>query len=469
MLRLRDYQEEGVGRIRESYRQGKDAPLFVLPTGGGKTVIFTYITASTLAKGKRVLVLVHRIELLKQTSKALLKFDVDHGLINPNFSPSYYKKAQVASVQTVVNRLDKIPPPDLIIVDEAHHATASTWTKIIKRFPLAKILGVTATPIRGDGKGLGVNSGGHFDDLIVGQQIGELIDRGFLVRPRVFAPAEKLDLSGVRIVRGDYDKKQVAEKVDKREIIGSVVNHYMKYAEGQAGVVFCVNVAHAEHMAEQFRAAGYNAYSVDGSMDERDRNRILEGLGKSVDVVTSCDLISEGTDIPAIGVAMLCRPTQSTGLYIQQIGRALRLSEGKSEAIILDHVGNVMQHGMPDEERFWSLDGDPTKKRRKKNAEPSEAPPVSQCPSCYAVHKKALECPNCGHVYQVKNKDLREKAGELTELGDREREMIRRRKRQEVGKAKDLADLQRIEKERGYKAGWAQHVFRSRQAKQNRT
>lgn len=467
MLTLRPYQSKGVQDIRSSYLQGRKAPLLVLPTGGGKTVVFSHIAGSVASKGKRVMVLVHRVELLRQTSSALNKNGVDHGLINPQYTPDYRKPVQVASVQTLVKRLHFFHqyPPDLIVVDEAHHATAGTWKKIIAEFPTARILGVTATPCRGDGTGLGVDHGGVFDDLIIGPQIQDLIDQGYLVKPVVYAPMNRLDLSGVKVVRGDYDTKALAEKVDKPKITGDVVAHYSKLCPGTPAVVFCVSILHAQHVAAEFRAAGYRAYAADGTMDDDTRKRILNGLGNgSVQVVTSCDLISEGTDIPAIGCAILLRPTQSTGLYIQQVGRALRTCEGKEHAIILDHVGNVLTHGMPDEPREWTLDGDVKRKGKKKG---DEAPPVRvrQCPQCYSVHEPAATCPNCGHVYEVDANKLEHEDGELQQITPEQALMLKRQKAREVATARTYEELEAIGRKRGYKPGWARHMWAARQQK----
>lgn len=461
MLSLRPYQQSAVDGIRASLLAGNRAPLLVLPTGGGKTIVFSYIAATTAMKSKRVLILVHRIELLRQTSEKLHMASVDHGLINAKFSASYYKPVQVASVQTLVKRIHKIAPPDLIIVDEAHHATAGTWRKIIEAFPNAYVLGVTATPVRGDGTGLGKESGGIFDDIVIGPQIGELISMGYLVKPKVFAPQERLDTSVFRTKMGDYDKQQVEQVMDKPTITGNAVQHYMKACPGQPAVVFCVTVKHAEHVAEQFRLAGFRAYSVDGSMEDEVRKRILGGLGNgTVDVVCSCDIISEGTDIPAISAAILLRPTKSLGLFIQQVGRALRTAPGKEYAIILDHVGNTLLHGMPEWDREWSLDGDEKQKRSK--SEPTIR--VDQCESCFAMFQPAPACPHCGHVKAVIDNAPKHVDGELVEVTKEQAEALRRAKRKEVAQANTREALERIARDRGYKPGWVNRMMAEKEA-----
>ena len=466
MIQLRHYQSKCVQKIRNLFSKLIKSILLVIPTGGGKTVIFTYISQQASQRNKRVLILVHRVELLRQTSNALVKFDVAHGMINPMYTPNFSLNVQVASVQTVIKRLNYLTAanwyPDTIIVDEAHHATAGSWRKIIEYFPNALLIGVTATPIRSDGQGLGISSGGMFEDMVIGPSISELINEGFLVKPRVLAPGDRLDLSGIKIQMGDYKKSDLSDLVDKPKITGSAVEHYMRVCSGVPAVAFCVSISHAEHVAQEFRNAGFRSYSVDGSMDDDQRNRILNGLADgTVQIVTSCDLISEGTDIPAIGCAILLRPTQSKGLYMQQVGRALRTMKGKEFAYILDHVGNVFTHGMPDADHEWTLDGE--KKRKSKKNQQEENVRVQQCLSCFAVHEPALVCPQCGHVYEIKANIPKQVEGTLVEITS---EMVQKKeKRIEQGKAQTLEDLRKIAQERGYKRGWAEGVYNARQKK----
>jgi superfamily II DNA or RNA helicase len=453
-MQLRPYQINAVDDIRQAFKDAFKAVMLVLCTGAGKTVIFSYISKNASEKNKTVWILVHRVELLRQTSAALTRFGVKHGLVNPQFSPDPFQKVQVASVQTMIKRMDKFPKPDMIVIDECHHSISKTYRTIIDANPQAIILGVTATPCRSDGTGLD-----HiFDKIIVGPQISELIDLGYLVKPKVYAPAQKIDFSAVNIVRGDYDAKQVTELLDKPSITGDAVEHYIRYASGRPAVAFCTSIAHAEHVAEAFRNRGYRFYSVDGTMDDETRKRLLDGLGDgSIDGICSCDLISEGTDIPAIGCAILLRPTQSLSLYIQQIGRALRTQDGKTNAIILDHVGNVIVHGFPTIDREWSLEGS---KRTKKSMSEANIR-VFQCTECFAVHEPAPECPECGFVYPVlENSRTPEQIdGELKELDEA---MVKKQKSTEVAKARTFEDLLEIEKERGYKRGWARNMIRFR-------
>jgi len=441
VIQLRPYQSEATERLRNAYRDGYNAPLLVLPTGAGKTIVFSWIAAN--ARG-RVLILVHRVELLRQTSEKLTMFGVDHGLISPHYRPQYHKAVQVASVQTLVRRMDQVEQPDLIVIDEAHHAMAGTWMRILNEYQCRR-LGVTATPMRADGKGMG----DVFDTIVEGPTVSELIEMGYLTNPKVYAPAAKIDLSGVKTRGGDYVRSELATAVDKPTITGDAVSYYRKLADGVPAVAFCVSVDHAKHVADQFRSAGYVSESVDGTMSDDERKRVLNGLGDGIDVVTSCDLISEGTDIPAIGCAILLRPTQSEALYLQQVGRALRPYEDRKEAVILDHVGNVLRHGMPDEVRAWTLAG-----RERVNREKSDNP-VSQCDKCYAVYPSGRICPECGHERELNQREIAQVEGELMEVKRVER-------RQDQGRAKSLQALRLIERQRGYRRGWAEKVYYGR-------
>lgn len=429
----------------------------------GKTTIFSYVTHSAVAKDRTVFLLCHRAELVKQIAATLARFETQHQIIAPGpiirqAQVAQFKahgrtyvhrdaRAYVASVQTLVKRLDDpaLPVPDIIVVDECHHLIQdSTWGRIVERYPQAKILPVTATPIRLDGKGLGVGAGGFADDMIMGPTMRELIDGGYLSPYRIFAPPNLLDLKGVRTRAGDYAKDQLAEAVDKPKITGDLVEHYQRLAAGRRAIVFCVSVSHAQHVADAFQAAGVAAEVLDGSQDAGERDaRIKRFESGETLVLTSCDIVSEGFDLPAIEVAILARPTQSLSLYLQQVGRALRVFPGKAEAIILDHVGAVITHGLPDEDREWSLDGVKRGKREtpaNDNGEPGVAS-VSTCPKCYTVHLPAPECPTCGHVYPVRERKIETTDGQLQEITAAELEAMRRRKRIMQGQAQSVEEL----------------------------
>jgi DNA repair protein RadD len=456
-MHLRPYQADAVAQLRAAYASGKRAPLFVLPTGGGKTFVFSYIAQNAVARGNSVCILVHRQELLLQASRALDEIGVKHGLIAPQFTPNR-ERVQVASVQTLGRRISRsLYHFDLVIVDEAHHAVAGTWKRLIETMPKARILGVTATPVRSDGQGLI----GAFDAMICGPSVSSLIDMGYLVRPVVYAPPTSVDLTGIKRRGGDYDQREVATRMDKPTITGDAVRHYSKYSPGKPAIVFCASVEHAQHVAEQFKSAGYAAQSIDGTMLDSDRRMAIGGLRNGrIQVLTSCDIVSEGTDIPVVETAILLRPTQSLGLYLQQVGRALRPAPGKDRALILDHVGNCMRHGLPDDQREWSLESPP---RHIRGANDNEPPiTVKQCEKCFAVFKPSLVCPVCGHMQAVKVREIQQVEGELAEV---DAEALRLAQKREIGQARSLEALKDLARKRGYQPGWAFRIWEARNKK----
>lgn len=460
MIRLRFYQANDVAAIRSAYAQGHRAVLYVAPTGSGKTVTFSYIAHEMARRQKRCWILVHRQELLSQTSRALSAFGVEHGLVAPQYTMDPRAPLQVASVQTIVRRLDRLTAPDLIIADEGHHAISPSWRSVIDACPASKILGTSATPERLDGRGLGE----LFQAMVIGPSVQELTDLGYLAPATIYAPPQLLDMSGVAKRGGDYAKDEMAKRVDVPTITGDAVAHYQRLCPGVPAIAFCASVLHAEHVAAQFRDAGFRSISVDGSLDDRERKRRLDGLANNqINVLTSCDLISEGLDITSVTAAILLRPTQSLALARQQIGRALRPSPGKRRAIILDHVGSCIRHGLPTEEIEWSLEGHAAKRR----GDAEKTLRLRQCPACYRVHAPAAVCPECGHLYEVESRTVKHVEGELVELQiDALRDKAARQL--EVQKAETLAELIAIGKRRGYRSPlfWAKHVLDGRRAKQ---
>ncbi len=492
MISLRPYQEKGVVEIRIEYRNGHRCVLFVLSTGGGKTFTFSYIADSAGRKGGQVLICAHRKELVMQASMSLAKLGVEHWIIAPPNVIAAIKVQQVrelgkvwlrrgahvevGSVQTIVRRLPSITKPTLIIIDEAHHSTAGQWRDIIEYFPDAKVLGVTATPCRTDGQGLGSHVGGVFDAMVLGPTMKELIALGCLVEPEIYMPGQEIDLTGVRVTRsGDYnhDQLEVALNSARPTIVGDAVSWYEKLAKGKRAVVFCASVAAAQASADAFNAAGYKFRSLDGTMDDTERRETVRKLGTGeIDGITSCDIVSEGFDCPGLEVAILMRPTNSEGLYLQQVGRVLRPAPGKKYGIIIDMVGNVQRHLPPHWDREWSLDGGLDSKKR---ASDSGAPKLMKCPKCFSIHDPAPKCPNmnylgtgepCGHVYTKKERKIEKVEGELVKMTpEMEAKLAAQKARnKEQGKAQSLEDLINLGRMRGYSnpEGWARHVYHSR-------
>lgn len=468
MIQLRPYQSDAIAKLRQSLSTGHRAPLLVMPTGSGKTVTFSFMASGMLAKKKRVVLMCHRSELQDQISATLQAFDVPHGRIAAGERYDPRQLAHVASVQTLARRLDRVAVPDYVIIDEAHHAVASSqYGQILQHWraanPNLRAIGVTATPQRLSGEGLGET----FDDLILGPSTAELITLGALCDYTLYDPSKQVDTSGLHRRGGDFARDEAEALMDKPSVTGDAVSHYRKFCDGAPAVAFCVSIAHAESVAEQFRQAGYRAASIDGRMDKTLRARLIrEFSAGEIQVLTSCDLISEGFDVPGIVAAILLRPTQSLALYLQQVGRALRPKPGGGKAIILDHAGNRTRHDFPDDEREWSLDGQDRSKRGAK-----AIAPVRQCPMCYAISRaSAAACRECGQPFPSAPREIEQRDGELAEV-DREavraqQEAERLARKREQGSAKTLDQLLIIEKAKGYRTGWAQHVYAARLKKQ---
>lgn len=472
-ITLRDYQETAVVEVRQAFRAGYKALLLVLSTGAGKTIIFSYIAKNAVEKGNNVLILAHRDQLIKQASNKLRDYELRHGIIMAGFTPDHSSRAQIASVQTLVRRLDKIRfKPKLIIIDEAHLSAAASYRAIVAAFPDALILGVTGSPCRLDGKSLGLKSGGLYDYMIKGISIGDLIARGFLVRPAVYAPAEQLDLSEVHMVGGDYNEKELASVVDKPKITGSAIEHYKRICPDVPAVAWCVTVQHAQHVADEFNANGVKAIMLCGEDSSETRDMALKALETGeVKVITFVGILIEGVDCPAIGAIILLRPTMSLSSYLQVIGRGLRpytnrLGMVKNCCYVLDHAGLSFKHGLADEERDWELDVEPKKKGKKKANEPREN--ILQCVGdggCFRIWKKEDSptcCPHCGKPVPVINNKMEHAEGELTEITPEIAARMRAAKQGELKNAETLAEYERIGAERGYKPGWAKHAFDAR-------
>jgi DNA repair protein RadD len=444
---LRDYQSDGVERLRDEFRKGKRRVLLCAPTGSGKTTVFSHIAQQSAEKNKRVLILAHRRELIEQASARLDSFGLDHGIIMASHwrtRPSL--PIQVASVQTLARR--EIPACDLIVIDEAHRASAASYLSIIEAQASALTLGVTATPVRSDGRGLA----DLFESMVELPGVAWMTERGYLVRARHFAPAH-IDLTGVSKRGADFDDDQLSDALDKPDLVGDIVTQWQKSAAGRQTVVFAVSVLHSQHIAAQFNAAGIPAAHLDGNTPGPDRAQILADLMASkLRVVSNCMVLTEGWDCPPVSAVVLARPTMSMGLYLQMAGRALRPHADKLDCIILDHASCAEMHGLVADERDWDLSG------QKKSKSPRGAPNRT-CDQCFSVYPAgARRCPECGFIAPVQPpKEIAVQAGELKEVDP---QIIVRR--QEVGRAQSLHELERIEKMRGYKPGWARHIMQAR-------
>jgi DNA repair protein RadD len=275
--------------------EGTTRILVVAPTGAGKTIIGAAIIQQFVAKWQSVLVLAHRREIIGQTSSKLAANDIAHGIIQAGFSPRPMERVQIASIQTLWSRamhsdVMQMPPANLLVVDESHHTPANTYRAIIDAYPDAILLGLTATPCRGDGRGLG----GIFETLIECPQVAELVSDGYLVKTRVYAPIDP-DLRGVATSKGDWVESQLAERMDRDKLVGDIVTHWHKYGEHRRTVAFACSVGHSVHICDEFLRSGVRAAHIDGNTPMDERDDILAQLAAGeIEVVSNCMVLTEG-------------------------------------------------------------------------------------------------------------------------------------------------------------------------------
>lgn len=454
---LRDYQQLLIEQTIAQWIANKRRVKLQLATGAGKTVIFSAIAREFIGWGEPVLVIAHREELLLQAAEKLeiaTGQQQQVGIIKAGYRASVNALIQVASVQTLARR-QKLPPATLVIVDESHHSAAASYVRLMEHYSDSYLLGCTATPARIDGQGFKY----LYDELICGPSVSWLIEQGYLCRFKLFAARIAVKTAGVKTTGGDFNQRDLAEAVDTSLVMGDLIKTWQKYASGKKTVVFAVDVAHSKATATAYNDAGIPAEHLDGDTPVDERRDILERfrVGQTL-ILTNCGIISEGFDVPSIQVIQCVRPTKSLILWLQMVGRCLRPAPGKEHAIIIDHTQNWIFHGLPDEEREWSLEPVSLKSRTWS----------LQCPACQHVfiplpheRKRLLaSCPNCTVMIQF------EESGEGS--GFKATRIIAEDKHaqiEEVGLAPDpemVAQLHRLNEIRlthGHKPIWLYREF----------
>jgi DNA repair protein RadD len=411
-LCLRPYQVEAVHEVNRRILSGARRVLLVASTGAGKTLTAAHMIRAAFERGERSLFVAHRREIIQQSYTKLIEYGVPECEVGIIMASDVRRKpgaaVQVASIDTLRRRSK--PVAHWIFHDEAHRICAKSNQALVAHYDRAVHIGLTATPYRADGRGLGE----VFDDLVVVASMRRLIDEGFLVEPKVFSTPALPDLSHVRLKGADYDERALAHAVDQKALVGNIVEHWQKLARGTRTVVFATSVGHSKHITERFRAAGIAAEHLDGTTPVGERDAILARLERGVTrVVSNCQCLAEGWDQPSVKCAVLARPTKSTGLYLQQAGRILRPFEGQG-AVILDHAGCALAHGLPQDDRLFHLDG--------LTAEDAEAAICRTCPSCYAIIPIARRtCPECGTDLPVRTVIPKETSDALVEMSGAQR------------------------------------------------
>ncbi len=470
---LRDYQQTMLDEIRSNMYARVQSQAAVSVTGSGKTVLAASMLGAAAEKGLPSLFLCHRREILGQTSRTFDFAGIPHGVISAGFPEDRRHLTQIASIQTLSRRLNRIREPKFIICDEAHHLGAKSWEALIAKFPKAWLVGLTATPERLDGKGLGK----YFQKMVMGPSMAWLIENGFLAPYKLYAPSRP-DLAKIKRRAGDFAAEELAQAMDKPTITGDMISHYQRLCPGKRAVLRAVSIAHSKHVAAQFCAAGIVAVHVDGDTptDERDQ-AMRHFVAGHIKVLCNVDLFSEGVDVPGIEAVIDGRPTQSLTLWLQFCGRALRPVEGKV-ALILDHAGNVERHGLPDEDREWSLDG----REARLAGKSTQKIHVKLCPGCFAAQKPGVAaCRFCGAAFAVAGREVEYAEGDLQQVDPLE---FRRTKIAEFkrrlsagmnpvdaaldiakavgGRVADLEYLLKTAQRSRKKPAWAVHVFLAR-------
>lgn len=465
----RPFQDNLIAATRTALKSHR-AVILQSPTGSGKTVMSSIMVKGALAKGGRPWFVCHRDFLVEQTSLTFYGIGVDHGIIAPGRPFNPYKHVQVCAIDTLKNRLARVPAgcwPTVIFVDEAQHSAAGGWARVIEwAFHVgAKVVGLSATPERLDGKPLDP----PYTHLVPGPSVAWLMEQGYLSRYRAFAPTSPA-LGDVKTRGGDYAVDELEDEMDKPTLVGDMVGHYLTHGRGKRAIYFCVSVSHSRHVAEAFCAAGVPAVHLDGTTPTADRKAAALAMAEGrVSVLTNVALFGEGYDLAAqagrdvtVELVGLARPTKSLALYMQQVGRALRKKD--YPAIILDHAGNIEAHGLPDDDRTWTLTG------RKKGDQKAEVA-IAVCKSCFATYRAVLKaCPECGFVKPVAEGGPRAISvgdGELAEVDPAE--MRQRRQKQEAA-CRNVGELVDLGRTRGLKnpEQWGQALWMMRQREDDR-
>lgn len=404
-MKLRPYQAQALINLRQSFASGHLRPLLQAPTAAGKTVIASEIIKGAMAKGNRVIFVCDRIELIDQTSATFDAFGIPHGVIQANHPKTNRKlDIQIGSIQTLARRTWQ--PFELIIVDEAHTQYKSLH-KQLKKWNNVPVIGLSATPWS---KGLGL----IYDDLKILTTTKELIDDGYLCPFEVFGPP--VDVSGIKTVRGDFDEQQLADRVNTKKIVGSVVKTYQEHGRSKPALCFAVNIAHSKALCEEFNVQGIKAVHLDHYTETEDRRMLIHKFKCGhIPVLCSVEVMTKGFDAPAAEVVIIARPTKSAILHVQMIGRGLRIMEGKKICTILDHAGNHERLGFVTDTFQEHLC---TKEASDRTKDPEKAPEKlpKTCPKCHFLKAVGVHiCPNCGFAPEVVN-EVEHVPGELKKM-----------------------------------------------------
>jgi DNA repair protein RadD len=465
-MQLHPFQAEIVDEFEQKVAAGIRRIIITCATGGGKTVIASEIIKRAVAQCKRVVFIAHRNELLSQAHDKLQRFGINAGIIKAGRDRDLRPQAlvQICGIQTLHARAVRaksmeLPAAEIVFVDEAHHVRAQTYISILEQYPDAIIAGLTATPARGDGRGLG----NVFEVMIEAPQVPALIDGGFLVPAKIFAPPPP-DLQGVRVMStGDYNTDDLSGKMDP--LVGDFVEHWLKHGQRRRTIAFAVDVRHSVHIVDEFLKAGVRAEHVDGETKQADRDAIIARLASGkTEIVSNVGIFTEGFDCPDVGCIALVRPTRSLGLFRQMIGRGLRPAPGKQNVVILDHSGGVHRFGRPDDIIQWSLDVDRRAANKTHEARVAKAgsDPFVECKNCGHIRMRGQACDACGWEPKPPPRPVEYRDGELVELGKPAIVRSESERRRFFAELRGYQETARKRDGTPYARGWAANQYRTK-------
>lgn len=415
MIQPRDYQVSTLADLRAAIAKGARRVVLQAETGSGKTVIAAAMLKSCSDKGKKALFIARGRELVSQASAHLDAWQVRHGVImrGRGINPS---SIQVASKDTFASWCMKrgrmpLPDADLVIKDECHES-GKIWDSILAKYPNAVHVGLTATPARANGSGLG----DKYEAMVQAIPPSELIARGWIVPTRVFAPYRP-NLRGVGTdANGDYAIGQLSERMNKATLVGDIVKHWKELGEGRPTICFTCNIAHCLNVRDQFNSAGIHFRHIDSRTTDEEEVQEVMGLFRDgkISGIVNVGKLTQGVDLPVASCGILARPTRSYVLFRQMVGRLKRPFPGKTDCLLLDHAGAVYAHGMPDEDAEWTLDPGVKMSKDRIKPPPDGSPPSDPvcCAKCYCMYK-GPQCPNCGHKPVRQGKKMETAAGKL--------------------------------------------------------
>lgn len=465
MFKLRPYQEQAIEKSRRSIRAGNKRIILQASCGAGKTIMAAEIVRCALVKNKRVIFLVHYRQLAHQAMERFNAYGMADqvGYIMAGEEPHLERPVQIISAQTYSNRLQLadleinkwFAKADLVFYDECHFSIAKTRKAILDLYnDTAIIIGLTATPCRSDGRSLGT----IYQDIVSCIGISDLTREGYLVPVTYYGAKEKPDLKHIPLTGGDYNQKVLGERVDKKKLIGDILENWLRIAPDRQTIIFATNVKHSQHIQETFEEKGIKIAHIDARTPDNKRQHVLEKFANGdIQVVTNCNVFSEGFDCPVASCVIIAKPTKSYLRFVQMGGRGLRPFPGKQDCILIDHARVISTHGFIDDPVVWNLNGT-DKVWKKTKTKKKEKEPI-ECTECRTLFRGSI-CPRCGLKIKIYGKKIATTKEQLKQLTKGKTKQKKKRTYTMEEKRLFYGQLKLVCKEKNYKEGWIAHKYR---------